>query len=312
MSCPKPVTLLNLFAGALFAVVLATTVTRSSVVEASAPPPSPHTVQAPQTAPPRHQAPATPLKGYVGTETCATCHTGYDTSINATKHGRAEGRGHARRRAGMRNVPRSRRGARQRSGEGQAEAVQQDCRQGGQCHLHDLPQQGRACVMERQPARSAQCLVHQLPQHPQADVDDGAAEGDQSAGHLHHLPSRQGGETRQVGPHAGARRQDGVHLVPQPARHDQREAAEDRQLGQRVVLVVSRREARARGCSNTPASTARVARRATIRTDPATTACWSRSCRSSVSGATTTPGIRRRSTTTRSCKAATACSVAAA
>ena len=40
--------------------------------------------------------------------------------------------------------------------------------------------------------------------------------------HVHHLPSRQGGETRQVGPHAGARRQDGVHVVPQPARHDQR------------------------------------------------------------------------------------------
>jgi DmsE family decaheme c-type cytochrome len=35
------------------------------------------------------QAPATPQKGYVGSETCATCHSGYDTSINATKHGQA-------------------------------------------------------------------------------------------------------------------------------------------------------------------------------------------------------------------------------
>src|SRR4029453_17238541 len=33
------------------------------------------------------QAPAQPPKGYVGSEACATCHTGYDSSINATKHG---------------------------------------------------------------------------------------------------------------------------------------------------------------------------------------------------------------------------------
>ena len=63
--------------------------------------------------------------------------------------------------------------------------------------------------------------------------------------HVHHLPSRQGGEARSIGPHAGARGQDGVHLVPQPARLDQRAAAEGRQLDQRVVRVLPHREARA-------------------------------------------------------------------
>ncbi len=33
------------------------------------------------------QAPAQPPQGYAGSEACATCHTGYDSSINATKHG---------------------------------------------------------------------------------------------------------------------------------------------------------------------------------------------------------------------------------
>jgi DmsE family decaheme c-type cytochrome len=39
--------------------------------------------QAGQTAPP------TPPAGYIGAEACATCHTGYDASIRASKHGQA-------------------------------------------------------------------------------------------------------------------------------------------------------------------------------------------------------------------------------
>ena len=33
------------------------------------------------------QAPATPPKGYIGAEACATCHEGYDKTVDATKHG---------------------------------------------------------------------------------------------------------------------------------------------------------------------------------------------------------------------------------
>ena len=47
-------------------------------------PAAPLVAAAPQAQP---AAPATPPQGYVGSETCATCHTGYDTSINASKHG---------------------------------------------------------------------------------------------------------------------------------------------------------------------------------------------------------------------------------
>lgn len=104
MRCPKPITLVNLVAAALFAAVLATTVTRPEVIEAStagaidqatAKPAAPATPapQAKPAAPDAVQAPASPAelpKGYVGSETCATCHTGYDASINASKHGQAK------------------------------------------------------------------------------------------------------------------------------------------------------------------------------------------------------------------------------
>src|SRR4051812_24374727 len=95
MRCLKPMTLMTVVTAALFTTVLMMAVTPAVVVEASpqtaAKPAAP---QAPVAAAPApatpQQAPPTPQKGYVGTETCATCHTGYDTSINATKHGQAK------------------------------------------------------------------------------------------------------------------------------------------------------------------------------------------------------------------------------
>jgi DmsE family decaheme c-type cytochrome len=48
--------------------------------------PAPAAPAAPAPAAPA-QAAGQPPKGYAGSEACATCHTGYDTSINATKHG---------------------------------------------------------------------------------------------------------------------------------------------------------------------------------------------------------------------------------
>ena len=78
----KPVTLLNITASVLFAAVLGLNVARPGLIEAAAADPSP-----PDQA---QQAPGSLPKGYVGSETCATCHTGFDTSINATKHGQAK------------------------------------------------------------------------------------------------------------------------------------------------------------------------------------------------------------------------------
>lgn len=62
----------------LFAAVFWTQVPRGGAVEAAALPDEPS-----------QQAPATLPAGYAGTETCATCHTGYEASINASKHGQA-------------------------------------------------------------------------------------------------------------------------------------------------------------------------------------------------------------------------------
>jgi DmsE family decaheme c-type cytochrome len=75
MRCPRVVTLLHLLTLAIFAGVFAYQLSRPAAV-AAAPLPAE-----------QQQAPPTPQPGYVGTETCATCHTGYDTSVAATKHG---------------------------------------------------------------------------------------------------------------------------------------------------------------------------------------------------------------------------------
>ena len=80
MPCPKPMTMMTMAVAGLFAAMLSVAVTRPVIVEAS-----------PQATPPAaQQAPATLPAGHAGTEVCATCHTGYDTSINASKHGQAK------------------------------------------------------------------------------------------------------------------------------------------------------------------------------------------------------------------------------
>jgi len=38
----------------------------------------------------RAQQPTAPPSGYIGAEACATCHTGYDTSLLGTKHGQSK------------------------------------------------------------------------------------------------------------------------------------------------------------------------------------------------------------------------------
>ena len=78
MRCPRIVTLLHVLTLAIFAGVFASQLSRPVAV-AAAPLPAD-----------QQQAPPTPQPGYVGTETCATCHTGYDTSVAATKHGQVK------------------------------------------------------------------------------------------------------------------------------------------------------------------------------------------------------------------------------
>lgn len=78
MRCPRFITLVNVLAALMFAAVLWINVVPAAV-RAEMPAESPG--QAAQPAPPALPA------GYVGAEACATCHTGYDTSIAASNHG---------------------------------------------------------------------------------------------------------------------------------------------------------------------------------------------------------------------------------
>jgi DmsE family decaheme c-type cytochrome len=72
-----------LFAGSLVAVVQ--TAPSTPVEQAPKPAPAATTAKpAPAQAP---ASPAPPQAGYIGSEACATCHEGYDTSIKASKHG---------------------------------------------------------------------------------------------------------------------------------------------------------------------------------------------------------------------------------
>ena len=125
-----------------------------------------------------HTPGETQQAGYVGQDTCATCHNGYDTSINATEARTGEEPAHAGGGTGVRDAATGR-AKRTRNDPEKVKPLQfdQDFSQGSQRHLHHLPQPRRARALERQPARSAQRLVRQLPQHPQAEVDDGAVEG---------------------------------------------------------------------------------------------------------------------------------------
>ncbi len=75
----RPVAVLNVVAAVLLAGVIGTRSMQATPVETMAAGGG----QA-QTAPP------TPPAGYVGAETCATCHTGYDASIRSSRHGQAQ------------------------------------------------------------------------------------------------------------------------------------------------------------------------------------------------------------------------------
>ena len=73
-----------LLTAAMWSAVFAT---RGFASPPAASPPLPAVVEA---AAPEQTAPSQPQAGYVGAETCATCHGGYDASIKASKHGRAK------------------------------------------------------------------------------------------------------------------------------------------------------------------------------------------------------------------------------
>ena len=93
-------------------------------------------------------------------------------------------------------------------------------------------------------ARNLSCATcHSV--HKPASLDAPARQGDGNPA-VRDVPPHAGGQDRaRRRAHAGARRQDVVLVVPQPARIDQqRQGAEGRQLGRRVVHQLSHRDAR--------------------------------------------------------------------
>ncbi len=157
------------------------------------------------------QAPA-PQAGYVGSDTCVTCHTDQEASIKGTKHGAGEESAVAGGDERVRELPRPRAGARRRRRQGAHPEVRRDEARGGQPDVPHLPQPRHARRLGGQRARRAQPVVHDLPQRAQPEVGGTpAGEADRDAA-LRDVPPAAGDQDRAGrGAHAGARRQDVVH-----------------------------------------------------------------------------------------------------
>ena len=216
-----------LFRLGLIAWIVWVGVTADRLVDAQQPPagtaPAATTpAQAPPAQTPPAQATPTNLPpGYAGTDACVLCHEPEGKSITHSRHGQAKDprspAGHAR----MRKLPRSRAGTCGRRREGAHQEVQSPDAQRGQRDLSDLPQPRHARGLGREHARGAEPDLHHVPQRARAAIDAGpAGEADRDAG-VRHLSPAAGGQDRTRGrAHAGARGQDVLQLVPQPARLD--------------------------------------------------------------------------------------------
>ena len=99
------------------------------------------------TTPPQATA---PQAGYAGSDTCVTCHTDQEASVKGSKHGQALEPADAGGAAGLRELPRSRPGARGRRRQGPHPEVRRDEAGGGQ---RDVPRP--ATTAARMPAGRA-------------------------------------------------------------------------------------------------------------------------------------------------------------
>ena len=111
--------------------------------------------------------------------------------------------------------------------------------------LPEVPREGRPGELPGQHARAPQRGLHVVPQHPRRQVGPKAQlktqDGLRDLLHVPQVRARQG--DADLAP-PGARGQDGLLELPQPARRPPPEDDQGR-LGQRALLQVPRREARA-------------------------------------------------------------------
>ena len=187
-----------------------------------------------------------PAPGYAGDAVCLECHEAQG-SVNKTAHGRIKNPRTPGGQQWLRELPRSRPGARRRRRQGQDPALRQY--QGRCAHRQRdvpvLPHQGPARIVGRQRARLAQPRVRVVPQRARAEVGRRPVEGRDADGVVPDVPSAAGRQAPARLTHARHRGQDGVLLVPQPARDGQRQAAQGGQLAERVVHQLPHGEARA-------------------------------------------------------------------
>ena len=193
-----------------------------------------------------HRAPASLPAGYAGSDTCALCHDDRATDVARSKHGQIQNL----------RTPAATLGCESCHGPGQAHVdddAKGNIRRFGalkpaevnttclSCHNRGAHAGWEGSTHE---ARNLSCTTcHSV--HKPSVARASAREGDRDR-HVRHLSSPAGHQDRAGGrPHAGARGQDDVLLVPQPARVDQqRQEPEDRQLRRRVVHELSHGDAR--------------------------------------------------------------------
>ena len=187
------------------------------------PQPAPaQTPAAPQPPAGAHVIVAAQAGGYVGTEKCLECHSEKGEPLKATAHGQVKN-------------PRS----------PAATHGCESCHGPGQAHVEDDASGHMPKIKEMKPAEANQiCLachnradhvgwegsaheraeshLHHLPQRPQSEVSRAAAGEGDAARTLRHMPSDAGGQDgARRRAHAGARRQDVLLVVSQPAWLDQ-------------------------------------------------------------------------------------------
>ena len=225
-------------------------------------------------APASNAAQQAPQSGYLGSEACVVCHENYDRTIEATKHGfKANDRTPAAQQ-GLRVVPRSGRGARQRprnvkpiqldkvSAERRQRAVRQTCHNRGEHALWDGSQH------ENRNVKCRDCHSVHSSRGPGPDA------GQDPAAHLRALPPDHHQQAAALQSHAGARGQDDLLVLPQRAWLDERQAAPRRAPRWIRAAPAATPRSAARSCGSTRRwSTA--ARPATTRTAATTIACSS-------------------------------------
>ena len=177
-----------------------------SQTKPSAPPSGSPAKPAPQTG--SQPTPSAPQGGYVGTDTCVTCHTDQEESLKGTPHGNAKNP----------RSPMSAHGCESCHGPGQAHvdddasghiAKMKELKPGEvESDLPDVSQPRDARCMGRQRARPSQSVVHDVPQRAQSEVARTPARQEDADRSVRHVSSHAGCQDRTSrGAHASARGQ---------------------------------------------------------------------------------------------------------